>query len=529
VIRPEGQRDINAERVLTRDAFDKLHVPEPVAAAGAMAIRPGSVPVYVGTTVFPDASGTPWTVIGTADGTIDAARNVAGKLERTSGSFASFAEHTQELLASPATVDGRFAVEQLLKPGPAPANATDHYWAPTPDSAPAVGEQGRAAKVRMYDVSEALQMTATAAATGTPPKRAVPTFETTWDDVLKSRSADTLRPVAVAPATADQVIALRRLIGDDRIVTSSIGVHDRNDRERVIGTNSMPGAGKAVLDNVDKTVGWFQTKAGVDILPKGTPLVMHENNPEYIANASAGVRDGVVNINEGPHDESLRQKWLHEESGKLGQIERRINKQIHDRNDTVLNHEWGHALRGLIWGEPFPDVQRAEDLTPEQSHLYIEHSMVNEAMSDLYGVAKGQKADFGIRKVGTTQNQSADLERYRALVARTPMDRMDEHFGTQLVSKPALEVAKAHGYDALAAITGAADTDIAAQMAAGTIDIVSVPTAASALYAAAARRFGEDDAGVTAMRNAWNALKVPLAPVAADAPGATRQAAAPMN
>lgn len=525
-LRPEVRRDIVAEQSLTNDALRRLDVAPSIDPSNAkLARQSGYAGVPVGTQVRSESSdrvSTPWTVVGASNGKLEVMRDANGKLERTSAPFASFAEYSQELMQTPATLDGRTGAALIVeytklaraakaagKPGPVFDRSTvPHLWVPDPASADEVAAKGRAARVTMVNVTEARD--AERRAKGLPPS----TFETTWDDVLKVRNASATKAVVLEPDDVQDAIALRRLVGDERMVTSGTGKFDSTGRERLIGTNSQPGQGKAVLDEAQKTVEWFHAKAGVDVLPKGQLLVMHENNPEYLANASAGGHGGVTNINEGPHDENLRQKWLHDLSGKRGQATRNVNKLIQKNQDTVLNHEWGHALRGIVWGEVFPNVQRVEDLTPQQLNQYFEHAMVNEAMSDLYGVARSGKPDMGIRKVHANDRFSANYEQYRAMLEASPVDnKLDEHYGTQLISKPALEIMKVHGGDALADVTGAADMSIAKMFKESEIDVVTAPIAANALYEAAARRFGADDAGVVAMRDAYAKLKVPLDPL----------------
>jgi hypothetical protein len=153
------------------------------------------------------------------------------------------------------------------------------------------------------------------------------------------------------------------------------------------------------------------------------------------------------------------------------------------------------------WGHPLVRLERVTD-----TRIPIEDSIVQEAFSDLLGAARAGEATVGVRDLGRLANGWGSYDQLVELIAKTPVEQMDTHAGTQLLTKPMVRVLEQHGGDQLAEITGAAIRDIGRQIKGGSTVAVDLPMAARALRDATAWRHGADSAIVQHLDDSWKLL-----------------------
>ncbi|MBC7460882.1 MAG: hypothetical protein H7287_05930 [Thermoleophilia bacterium] len=328
----------------------------------------------------------------------------------------------------------------------------------------------------------------------------------TWGDVLASTGLAKRTPVPAAPGY-DGAVNLRALVGDNRNVFSSIGL-DTGHRPVLIGTDSQPGPGAEVLKDLDATQKWYHDVARVNVWPTGTKLYADTDQSAWLGNASAGMFadvDGrnVISLNEGPRDESVRGAMLANQSGAGGHMTRWVSNLIQNGRLAVETHEAGHVANRHAWG-----LDHAQGATTPAAAM--EAGIVDEAVADLFGASRaGTKTVAHIRDLKRLQNGFGTLDTLRAVIARTGGE---PHTGTQLLTRPMMQVAERVGYPMMAEITGAAVTQLGGQLA-GKLSSVDIPSTASALRNAAAWRLGDDSPTVKAMEAEWAKLGVPITPL----------------
>lgn len=481
------------EDELIRDALSTLDQEPP---ASKPASRPGfdATPIPIGSQVHLDRSGDAWTVLGVADGDLALARRADdGGIERASAPFAAAAEHTRGLLAEPMTADGRRGAELVR------ASRDGHgepvWMLATEHETDGIRVHGMDAGVTMVEYGDRIR-----SGRGGGDVRPARTFDTTWGDILRARGVASIEAAATQPGDWTRVAALRDVVGDSRIVTSSLGIR-YGDRTRVIGTDGRPAAGAALLHDADDTQRWFSTTAGLDVWRDGRRLVLNTDRYDHLVHASAYSDGRTAVTNEGPRDPRTRQAWLGELRGDHGRTSRRADSALKDHALAIRTHEAGHVAHADEWGQRTGRIGVA-------SLAVDEEGIVGEAFADLFGAARAGSDRIGLRELGRLQHEFGTLDRLRADGARAGV--IEVHTGTQLVTRPMVGFARTHGWDAVAELTGAATRAIGRDLARGEIAAVGIPHAASALHEAAAWRFGADAPAVRALREGWRELSVPL-------------------
>jgi hypothetical protein len=323
-----------------------------------------------------------------------------------------------------------------------------------------------------------------------------------WGDVLRETGLARRRPVAVTPRSAEQAASLRGLVGDRRFVVSRVGNPD-GLRDALAATESLPGTSQAALDELTATQQWFRDTAGMDVWRADQRAIVVANSQDYLANAAASVFRGDAFVFEGPRSPRVRGDWLTEVDGDDGRALRRNARLINDNNLAVRTHEAGHVAIMRSWGE---SEVRTSAIADDASRS--EDAIVQEAFADLFGASRVDKPSVGVRRLATLQNGMGTFDQLRARLASRPPSEIDVHFGTQLLTRPMVEVQRELGSERLAEITGAAVRDIGGRIADGTVVAVDLPLAAQALRDATAWRVGDAHPLVRHLDEAWRALRV---------------------
>ncbi len=321
-----------------------------------------------------------------------------------------------------------------------------------------------------------------------------------WDDVVRESGLSRRRPIARPPADGYGAASLRILLGDTAVEFDSL---PHGDPILVAAGNGSAGPEhSALMGRIGEMQEWFKRVGGVTAQAEEGVFALFHRDPEAIGNAGARLDEGVAAIRLGPDvlgvlspavrarvDPSVR-------IGSLANATRTIRRNL----DAVVAHELGHIVTSREWGEVIYGAQT----TPEAAH---EMSVVAEAFSDLFGASFARTRDLGVRDIGRLRANYASLPVLRhAIVAGG--GTVDTHLGTQLLTRPMLEVARVHGWDAVAEITGAATRDIGRQVVYESLAAIDIPRAATALRNAAAWRYGAESSLVAGMEQAWRHLRV---------------------
>jgi hypothetical protein len=469
-----AQADIMADS-FTRLGIDGSKLHEPAAVSAEHAGNPRRpVHLEVGTPVFLGAHGEQqWTIVGAGSGDhVQLARRTeAGTIQRTTRPWSQVIERNAQLADE---LDGSILAGLGFGPG----------------GIDAVGALGRRAPVTF----------------GTNPQPGF-TFDTTWGDVLSGTELARRHPIAVRPG-AEGVFGLRQLLGDERLVVSGIeqGWKAPEDANHLlIATESKPAYAREQLASLTSTQRWFHDVAGIDVWPAGRTVAVATDQPELVANASAGIgtdRTGEVAIvNQGPRTEPLRQSVLREMSGVESHLTRRYSDYIDDVYSAVETHEAGHVANHRLWGNDHSSGGLT--LAAQQ-----EAGVVDEAAADLFSAARSGKPRVGqVRSLTTLTHEYGSLDALRGTM-KLRGNEFDVHAGTQLITRPMMRVLKDHGKDMLGEITGAAVHRLGQQLGSGELAAVDIPATAQALRTAAAWRLGDQSATVAHLDEAWKALKV---------------------
>lgn len=504
------------EHKLVSDALGRVWMPVPTAADTQRAKEAGNIAVPVGTQVSRPGSNDPETVIGAMDNFLFTAKTnpATGAVEHGVGRFDSFAQYSQSLLDSPATVDGWTGSQlaELRKGVHTPKGFADHLWAPTGASMEDVANYGDNATVTLRNVDA--------------PKGAPPTeLQVPWGFWRNQvRQASALTPVAVPPASAFDAANLRLLTGDKHMVISAAGQHnmigsfDKPEaeqplpaaRDRLIGTESMPGRrGGPTLDRVDGIEKFFHDKIGNSVMGPNRQVVATTDIPSNLVNASAGLLDAQTSqLNEGAQSFRINEQWLQEVPTSVRREFRHVNDLLHNFSTAVFGHEGDHIDQFNQWGELAGRLGDDAVKTPSGQLIELEEGVTQEAYSDIAGYARTGKPSVGVRELARTNPYFNSLPQMRQLNARIPAEMRDPHMGTQLVTKPMVAFGEAHGMDSLAEVLGAATRNIGTDIRNGRYTVVNIPRAASALHEAAAQRLGADHPTVRTMRDEWSKLGV---------------------
>jgi hypothetical protein len=445
------------------------------------------VRVPLGTQVW-DGPQSSWFVTGAKDGQLQLARRnpATDSIEQATKSWSQLTERSTSLL------DGDWT------------DATGVKWTVVADPDDVVAN-GRGAKVKIVP-------TAAVEAAETPEDFAAlkpKLVDATWGDIVDNTALAKRQPVA-GPASGDGALELRLVLGDQQLVSSSVGT-SANLRSLLVASNAHPQGAEDALKGANEVKRWFQEKAGVTFWPNREPLLINTDSPDEIANASASVGyDGNLRqfgLNEMPRDESIRQAILNRvPGGKTGhsdQVVRHWSNVIRDLNPFVRYHEAGHIANGMTWAVTSSNnAEAAKDVRAAQ-----EDSVVNEAFADLFGVAHSGLAHNAVRNLTGLRTDWASLDALRQTMAKDG-DDFDVHAGTQLITRPMVQLGQDKGWDAVAEVTGAANGILGAQVRRGDYATVGIPEAARALREAAANRYGVDSATVQHLDSEWTRLGV---------------------
>ena len=482
-----------AEDGLVRDALRRVGEPMPDPTHARFATVPtmddllaGSdltprrhTYVPVGTQVVTGAGpGDQWTVVGAGEGQLHLAQRTADDTGFTLAKrgWAELVERNPVLLdAFPRDVQGA-------------------HWVPVGLDPTEVAAVGRAAKV---DISP-MHLVELAGMAGTSP----PTVATTWGDLVDETALAQRVPTAARPGGVTDVLMLRDVVGDRQFVSSAIG-EPYGIRDVVTGTNALEGRAGAVLADAREMQDWFHRTSGIDIWGPGREALFTTDKRDFLANAAAGALGGDSFTYEGPRSSRVRGDWLGAESGELGQRMRWVNALLRTNDVAVRTHEAGHVATMVEWGN------QVERLAPEVAYpIRAEDSIVQEAVSDLFGAARTGKPTVGVRDLGRLANGWGSYDQLTALMAATPEEHFDVHVATQLVTKPMARMLKEFGGDHLSEITGAAVRDVGRQLMSKPVEAVDIPMMAKALRDATAWRHGADSAIVAHLDDVWRTLGV---------------------
>jgi hypothetical protein len=481
--------NVAAEDRLATDALGRLgqrlparsHAPltqdfsaEIAGANLAQPRRPVHLPVGTQVELGPHPGDT-WYVIGTSSDDVHLAQRSVGDTaaRTTSRPWSKLVETNATLLDAPII------------------DATGTPWIPT--ATEGVQVLGRRAPVSLIDGNQAML----ALALGTPPQGGVPT---TWDDVLRATELTRRRPIAVAPRTSLDVAQLRDVLGDDHIVISNAGA-PYGLRGAVVATETDPVRAAATLEDARSMQAWFHDKVGIDVWNSSHNAILFTDSPEHVANAAAAALGDDAIVFEGPRSSRVRGAWIEAMAGDEAHYMRRISKLLGEHDVAVRTHEAGHVATMREWGH---HMVRLEGIT--DTRVPIEDSIVQEAFSDLLGAARTGTPSVGVRDLGRLANGWGSYDQLVKLIERTPVEQMDTHAGTQLLTKPMVRLLEQHGGDQLAEITGAAIRDIGRQIKGGSAVAVDLPMAARALRDATAWRHGAASAIVQHLDDSWKLL-----------------------
>lgn len=334
-----------------------------------------------------------------------------------------------------------------------------------------------------------------------------------WRELAGRHGITRLRPIPALPADGTNASALVGTASDPRRYVLAA------EAEHVLGTDLLVGADelapghRATADVLElERIGRFFDRLGLRTWDDhGDDLVVMSGRTESIGNAAAHGNAEYAVVMTGPRDArvaaSLMQHVPHEQRAAMRASEQVL--RAHWRG--VLAHEVGHVATQQAWTL---DVAVAQNAAQEAGDLarfarFAEHGIVEEAFSDLFGTAYLRSRDLGVRDLGRLHNGIGDLDQLRATIAKLGFDHSG-HTGTQLVTRPMLELQRRHGWDAVAEVTASATHRLGAAIGRGELQSIGVEDAARALRDAAATRFGLEDDGVRAMAAAWSKLRVVL-------------------
>ncbi len=494
---------IDTENQLVGDAVSKLGgTPIPVTSPRTLKYR-GKVlnefsadlkPVLsipLGTMVA-DGPESTWSVTGVNEGQVQLARRNprTNAIEQATKSLSQLAEHTKSLV------------------DPVWNDAENHSWKIIAD-ADDVQAFGRAAKAKLVRASISLDEKANVAKSGKKAAAYGLVNETTWGSILDAVEISKRSPVADS-ASADGAVSLRQIVGDTTFAITGVGSGD-GIRQVLAATNAAPEGARDAFKGAQQVQQWFKDKVGITFWPDREPLVIHADNPNYVANAAAAIgQDGTdrsFHLLEGPRSESIRQALLRRApaggTGTADQLIRHYSDMVKKNDGFVRYHEAGHIANGMTWSH----ISQTNADNGDDHAKSVETGMVNEAFADIFGLAKSGNAHPAIRNLTSLNHKWATLDAYRDMLAAQGKDA-DDHDGTQLLTKPIAELAKTMGTDAVASVAGGANSLLASGLSRGDFDVVDVPHAAHALFDAAASRYGIDSPSVKALHDSWKQLGV---------------------
>ncbi len=491
---------IDTENRLVGEAVTKLGgTPVPVTTLGRLKVEaPFSngtkadrkLWIPLGTTVA-DGPESSWSVTGVKDGQVQLARRngQTNAIEQATKSIGELAERTSSLVEDQWT------------------DAAGKRWNIHAD-ADDVQSFGRDAKVKLVrdysdrEAAEAIKQDAASLKLGS-------IVRTTWGTILDDM-ASAKRTPAVVPASTDGALSLRQIVGDKTFAITGVGSND-GYRRVLAATDAAPDGARDAFKGAQQVQQWFKDKVGITFWPDREPLLIHADEPNYVANAAAAIgQDGTnrsFHLLEGPRSESMRQALLRRApaggTGTDDQLIRHYSDMVKKNDGFVRYHEAGHIANGMTWSH----ISQTNVDNGDDHAMSVETGMVNEAFADIFGLAKSGNAHPALRNLTSLNHKWATLDAYRDMLAKQGKDA-DEHDGTQLLTKPIGEFAKTMGVDAVASVAGGANSLLASGLSRGDFDVVDVPHAAQALLDAAASRFGIDSPSVKALQDSWTKLGV---------------------
>ncbi len=324
------------------------------------------------------------------------------------------------------------------------------------------------------------------------------------DRTITSAATRTGRLIADRPTRSAEAVRLRELVGDRGFVVSSLA--DTVWGAQVLvgtDTNPAPGAAGAAQQRAAAVRDWYRDVAGltVDAEPSARWKLVIDDS-ELLDNAWGGIESGTPTIRLGIADPALQRQVIERipDAGLRAEISAGA-RQLARHETATIAHETGHQAIALAWGLPEVRFPRM----PVRAAL--EEGVVQEALPNLLAGAYLRRARLGIDDLAHIPGDVATLTQLRSQIAHHGA-HWDIHRGTQLITAPVAELARAQGWDGVAAVTGSAIRSLSTGIHSGRIESVSIPMAATAIRDAAAWRWGASSAAVELLERGWRTLHV---------------------
>lgn len=334
-----------------------------------------------------------------------------------------------------------------------------------------------------------------------------------WRELAGRHGLTRLRPLPALPADAMAASALVGTASDPRRYVMAAEAEHVLDNELLVATDRLPPGHRTTADVLElERIGSFFDRLGLRTwADHGDDLVVISGMTEKIGNAAAHGNAEFALVMTGPRDSRVAESLIGQLPREQRASRRGAEQLVRANWRAVLAHEVGHVATQQAWTV---DVAVARGAAVEAGDLVrfarlAEHGIAEEAFSDLFGAAYGRTRDLGVRDLGRLHNGIGDLDQLRTTIDRMGF-RHSGHTGTQLLTRPMLELQRRHGWDAVAEVTASATHRLGASIGRGELEAIGIEDAARALRDAAATRFGLEDDGVRAMASAFAKLRVVL-------------------
>ncbi len=310
-------------------------------------------------------------------------------------------------------------------------------------------------------------------------------------------------PVATMPANHADAMALRLLLGDRRFVVSDAGGL-AGDRQRLIGTGSLPGLGGVQLDELDNAEHWYRQVAGLDLIGSRDTAIVTTDSRRHLADATAlfRFRTRTAELYEGYRSDALQAALIEQLADEARESTRSHASILAAHRTAVQTHEAGHIAMDRQWGG------LSKPITPQ----VVDAMRVHEAFADLFAAARTEQPSVGVRDLTELDPRWSTLDALRDAedqLARTNgIENVDPHRGTQLLTKPMVQVLDDIGGEALGDVVGTAVKSIARGGMHGGVARPGMSSAARALLEATAKHPRANRALVQGLEDAWRALRV---------------------
>lgn len=332
-----------------------------------------------------------------------------------------------------------------------------------------------------------------------------------WDELLPSTGLTRLRPFPLSPgdaSTGANLIDTSRRI-QQRLVISNLGL-DAIGRSAVVGVDEVPPGRPDVVRELEDLDDAFAHLERLGLQPRGPQREAYAavtDSGAAIGNAFGGWAGRPI-VTTGIADTVMEREVVQRHPYDLTSSASRSAATIRASRDFVFAHEIGHVVTKRLWGVGTNYEGAAASVAG------VEHNVVEEAFSDLFGASHAQTRDGGVRDLGALRNGYGNLDQLRSdIAARVEMAAVtalpvDGHDGTQLITKPMLGIADAHGWTTMGEVTASAMNKLSVMLGRGEIDAIDIPTAARMLRDSAADRWGMDSPVVRGLTETWTKLRV---------------------